>query len=154
MNVRKALSVGVAASSLLLGCAPASSPETNESDVQALRDMSPRFLAAFNAGESTVDMFTEDAVRIPPQGPALVGHEALRERDLAYHAEFTATQTATTDEVQVYGDVGFARGTWSVRETPRAGGAEVERNGNWLIIYERQPNGQWKAIRHIWNQAP
>jgi ketosteroid isomerase-like protein len=154
MNYRGMLSVLVAPSLLLAGCAPASSPETTEADIQALREMSPQFLAAFNAGESTAEMFTEDAVRMAPHLPDIVGQEAIRENDLAYFADFTATQTATTDEVQVYGDVGFARGTWRVLETPKAGGDEVERNGKWLIIFERQSDGQWKATRHIWNQEP
>jgi len=37
-------------------------------------------------------------------------------------------------------------------QTPKAGGDEVERNGKWLIIHQRQADGQWMGIRHIWNQ--
>ena len=151
MPRKKAQSVLFAPMLLLAACAPAAEPDT-EADIQALREMTPQFLTAFNAGQSASETFMDDGVSMPPDVPDIVGREAIRQADLTYFEEFTATQTATTDEVRVYGDVGFVRGTWRVLETPKAGGDEVERNGKWLVIYERQPDGQWKAARHIWNQ--
>ena len=67
-------------------------------------------------------------------------------------AQFESTQTATVAEVRVEGDLAFVRGTWRVLQTPEAGGEEAETSGKWLWIAERQPDDQWRIIRHIWNQ--
>ena len=141
---------------VVAACTTASQPDTNEADIQTLRDMTTQAIAAFNAADATAgsSRFTDDVVRMQPDGPSLEGREAIQRADEEYFEQFTATQTATTDEVQVFGDVAFTRGTWRLLETPKAGGDEVERNGKWLIIHERQSDGQWRSVRHIWNQQP
>ena len=139
---------------VLAACTPASEPDTTEADVQALSEMTTQAIADFNAADaaSASARFTDDAVRMPQDGPNLEGREALQRAGEEYFEQFSATQTATVDEVQVFGDVAFSRGTWRVLQTPKAGGDEEERNGKWLIIHERQSDGQWKSTRHIWNQ--
>ena len=142
---------------VLAACTPASEqPDTNEADVQALRDMTPQVIVDFNAADvaSLSSRYMDDAVTMSPDGPSLEGREAIQRADEEYFEQFTATQTATVDEVQVFGDVAFSRGTWRILQTPKAGGDEVERTGKWLVINQRQPDGQWKTARHIWNQQP
>ena len=63
--------------------------------------------------------------------------------------QFTHSQTAPVEEVRVFGDVAFIRGTWRNLSTPKAGGDAEEFSGKWLWICERQPDGQWKIARHI-----
>ena len=139
---------------VLAACAPAAEPDTTAADMEALRDRTAEAIAAFNAEDvaGSVANWAEDAIRIPQNGPDLVGRAALQRSVEESFAEFSSTQTAEVEEVQVFGDVAFSRGTWSILQTPKAGGDEVERNGKWLIIYQRQADGLWLGIRHIWNQ--
>jgi len=58
-----------------------------------------------------------------------------------------------SDEVTVLGDLAVTRGTWSVTETPKAGGETVERHGKWFTVQRRQADGSWKTWRWMWNQA-
>ena len=141
---------------VLAACTPASEPDTGEADAQALRDRTTRVLALFNAADAVgiSAIYMDDAVRMPPNGPNNEGREAIQRAVEEYFAQFTATQTATVDEVQVFGDVALSWGTWRIQETPKAGGDEVERAGKWLVISKRQPDGQWQTARHIFNQQP
>jgi uncharacterized protein (TIGR02246 family) len=49
-------------------------------DLEAIKKISDEWSAAFNAGDidKLVSLFTDDAVRIPPNKPILIGKEAIR----------------------------------------------------------------------------
>lgn len=134
--------------------APVPVPDTSEADEAAIRASSDAFLAGFNAGDVTAmaDLYAEDAIAIPPDGPPTEGRDAILQSLSEYFELFTATQTATTDEIILRGDLAVARGTWSSRETPKAGGEEVTRNGKWMEVQRRQADGSWKVWRWMWNQ--
>jgi ketosteroid isomerase-like protein len=97
-------------------------------------------------------MMADDAIEMPPDGPALVGRDAIVQAMTDYFNEFTATQTATTDEVSVHGDLAVMHGTWTVTEEPKAGGESQTRSGKWLEVLRRQADGSWKTWRWMWNQ--
>jgi len=142
---------------LLAACAapaPSSAVDT-AADEAALRATTDTFLQAFNAADvqgMTANTMA-DAVEMPTGGPELVGKAAIVEGSTKFMADFTASQTATVEEVAVWGDVGMSRGTWEVTETPKDGkaGATIRR-GKWLVIHKRAPDGSWGSWRHIWNQ--
>jgi ketosteroid isomerase-like protein len=61
-------------------------------------------------------------------------------------------QSATVDEVVVYGDHAHALGTWALTPPATAGSDIKGASGKWLVIYKRQPDGAWQTWRWIWNQ--
>jgi uncharacterized protein (TIGR02246 family) len=146
----------VASAVALAACTqtPAPPPDTTEADAAAIRAQTDQFLAGFNAGDAAAlgGLYAEDAIQMPPDGPANEGREAIVQSLTDFFGEFTATQTATVDEVGVHGDLAFSRGTWNVRQTPKAGGAEQVRNGKWLVLNKRQADGSWKVWRWMWNE--
>lgn len=128
--------------------------DTSEADAAAIESMVFDFLEAWNAGDvaSLADTYAEDAIQMPPDGPAVEGRAAIIQNMEDYLAVGPATQTATMDEVSVHGDIAYARGTWNVVQTPTASGAEEDRNGKWMEIYRRKADGSWEVWRWIWNQ--
>jgi uncharacterized protein (TIGR02246 family) len=42
------------------------------------------------------------------------------------------------------------RGTYTITITPKAGGDPTPGSGNWMAVYARQPDGNWKTICDIW----
>ncbi len=149
---------------LALAACAQPAPETTETETAvvqdteaaeaAIRALVDEFLAGFNAGdaESLASQYAEDAVQMAPDGPPTEGPEAIVRSIAEFMAGYTATQTATVDEVSVHGDIAFARGSWNVRQTPVAGGEEEVRNGKWLTICQQQADGSWQVWRWIWNQ--
>jgi ketosteroid isomerase-like protein len=117
----------VASAVALAACmqTPAPPPDTTEADAAAIRAQTDQFLAGFNAGDAAAlgGLYAEDAIQMPPDGPANEGREAI---------------------VQSL--------TWNVRQTPKAGGAEQVRNGKWLVLNQRQADGSWKVWRWMWNE--
>ncbi|MDH4350787.1 MAG: SgcJ/EcaC family oxidoreductase [Gemmatimonadota bacterium] len=156
--VRTSMSFSLALVIALAACtqAPAPPRDTSEADAAAIRQLSDDWIAAYNAGDADAAGMTyaEDAISLPPDRPPVVGSEALVQRLRDFFTEFSASQTSTVYEVTVFGDRALARGTWSVRQTPKAGGAEQVRNGKWMELYNRQPDGSWKTWRWMWNEAP
>lgn len=155
---RSTLFLCLSSAVVLAACSqPAPEPvDTSEADAAAIRAHSDQFLDLWNAADVAGfgAMYDDDAILMQPDGPNAEGREAILQAHTKFfdEFEFDAQQTAVVDEVSVFGDVGFARGTWRVRQSPKAGGDEQERNGKWFEMYRRQADGSWKSWRWMWNE--
>ncbi len=131
-------------------CAPRPNTEADERAVRALVEQE---VAAANKGDVDVlvSLWTEDAVRMQPNGPAVIGKEALEAQYRSIFEYVTLEYAVVLEEVVVAGEWGFGRGTYTVTATPRAGGEPSEDRGKFIDIYRRLPDGTWKYARHIWN---
>lgn len=141
-------------------CAKAPAPEPardTAADEAAIRAKTDAFLVAYNAaGLAALEAsMMEDAVEMREGGPDLVGKRAIMAEAAKPFADNTLKQTATVDEIAVWGDVGMSRGTWGITQTPKAsGGTTVVTHGKWLVLHKRAADGSWKDWRHIWNMDP
>ena len=129
------------------GCAP---KVDVEADQAAIRTLHEQTAAASSAGDLAA-LFTDDAIVMAPNAPALVGKEAIRTWAQGLFDQFTLEETVTTEEIQVAGDWGFLRGTYTATTTPKAGGEPQEETGKCVHIVHRQPDGSWKNTHCIWN---
>jgi len=96
-------------------------------------------------------LLTTDAVLLPPGGQSVVGHPAIRAWHEAAWKGNTYQCSGTVDELQVLGEWGFARGTFSGVLTPTSGGAPARDSGKFINVVRRQSDGTWKLARVIWN---
>ena len=101
--------------------------------------------------DAKLRLFTADAVLMAPGGQTVVGQQAIRAWHEAAWQENTNECSGTVDEVQVQGDWGFARGTFTAVLTPTSGGAPIQESGKFINIVRRQADGSWKLTRVIWN---
>ena len=141
---------------------PAESPEpaveagpSEADDRVAIEALSAAYDANFNAADvdALVASYTDDALRMVPNGPTLVGKEAIR---AALQAEFdvnTIETVGVAEEIRVVEDWAFVRGTYSDTVTPKAGGDLTQVQGKWVSIVHRQADGTWKWHRDIWNNS-
>jgi ketosteroid isomerase-like protein len=90
--------------------------------------------------------YDEDGMRMPPNAPAVEGREAIQGQIAASRAMGAAKVELGTDEMATSGDLGFARGTYVIRD---AEGNEVDR-GKWLQV-GKKVGDSWYAYRDIWN---
>ncbi|MFA6165246.1 MAG: DUF4440 domain-containing protein [Gemmatimonadaceae bacterium] len=124
-------------------------------DEATIRAQTEPFLKAYNAGDAVAASAddADDIIQMRPDGPELVGKAAVIAESEKSFAENSSVQTATVDEVAVWGDVGMSRGTWQVTSTAKKGNAKpVSTRGKWIVIHKRQADGSWKAWRHMWNE--
>ena len=118
-----------------------------------VRKVLEEIIAADNSAnvERIVALYEEDALLLPPAGPAVVGKDAIKERyrqgfekaklEVAFHSE----------ETHVTGDWAFDRGLTRGRNVWRDGRAPTKFEHKYLMILRRRPDGGWKIARLIWN---
>jgi ketosteroid isomerase-like protein len=102
----------------------------------------------YNAGDvaGTAAFYAEDAIRMPPNAPAVSGREAIGALIKQGMEMGLAKVDLETDEVEVSGDMGFAIGSY---KTFDAEGNQTD-NGKWMQI-GKKIDGKWYAYRDIWN---
>ncbi len=124
-----------------------------EADIAAIKDLVNQYGAAVNAGDLDlwISLWADNGIQMPPNAPAVIGKEQIRTENESMFAEFVLEMVVTNKEVRVAGDLAFARGTYTLSLTPKAGGEIIQIDGKWLSILERQDDGSWKFARDIYN---
>jgi ketosteroid isomerase-like protein len=137
---------------LAAACDSASAPDP-AADHQAIAAATAQFQAAENAG--SVDQFrgffADDLVMMGPNKPPVTGGDSVAALMREFHDAFAVQVGYNSQEIVVFGDWAFDRGTESYTLTPKAGGAPIRKSGNYLYVYHRQKDGSWKQSRVIWN---
>ena len=137
---------------LTAACGSASTSDP-AADRQAIATATAQFEAAENAG--SVDQFrsyfADDLAMLGPNKPPVTGGDSVAALMRVFHDAFTVQVEYKSQEIVVFGDWAFDRGTERYTLTPKAGGAPIQKSGNYLYLYQRQKDGSWKQSRVIWN---
>ena len=137
--------------------APATAPTTDPAEVAAAIDAVWReYEASQIAGDPDrwIALWAEDGVQLPPGSPPVVGKEAIDARDRSDLEVNDYSQFVITNrEVEVNGDLAFARGDFMVTVAPKSGGDPMDFEGKYMTIFRRQPDGSWKIYRDIFNPS-
>jgi uncharacterized protein (TIGR02246 family) len=122
------------------------------SDQDAIKATLDTAVAAVNAGDRAgwAACLGDDVVFIPPNGPAIVGKDAVRAWAEPFFDDFDVDESASMVEVEVAADWAFCRYGYSVRATPKAGGEPTAEEGQCLAVFRRHADGTWKMARHAW----
>jgi uncharacterized protein (TIGR02246 family) len=127
------------------------------SEEQALREIH-RFLEsagdAVNLGdvEAEVNRFAPDGIYMWPDGPSIVGHDSLRAWFERRFARVDVELSSQTEEVQVFGEWAFERGTYVAIIRPKGTAISDTVRGKHLNILRRQSDGTWRISRRMRNR--
>jgi uncharacterized protein (TIGR02246 family) len=136
--------------------APPPAPEQTdvEAVTEAVNAVWDEYEASILAGDPDrwIELWVEDGVQLPPGNPPVVGKEAIYERissdlDAFEYSEFVINN----EDVEVNGDLAFARGNYVVTFAPKSGGDSMSVDGKYMTIMHQQPDGTWKIFRDIFN---
>jgi len=93
-------------------------------------------------------------VLMPPHAQPVAGREAVVDWFAGVVEQARTTAVAVPQrEVTVAGDLAIERGVFTWKVAPTLGGSEIEDRGNFLAIWQKQPDGSWKLSRNIWNST-
>ncbi len=124
-------------------------------DVIAIEEVLNQYAVSANAGdlELWLSLHADDVVKMPPDAPAIFGIEELRANFKPAFDNFNTSCVIYPEEAYVDGDLGYARGTYSILITPKAGGETISLmpDGKYLTILKRQPDGSWKISHDCYN---
>jgi len=147
----------VAALIALAACGDATPKRpTPEQDVAAIMEFNKLYLGAINAGDiKTLSALTTDGhVMIMPNRPPIVGRAANDAANGRAFEQYEFDESWSPTQTVVSGDLAFQQGTYVSTAKPRAGGESRTIRGNFLRIYQRQPNGEWRMTRDTFNSEP
>jgi uncharacterized protein (TIGR02246 family) len=126
-----------------------------EADIAAIEEVLNQYAVAVNTGdfELWLSLHADDVVKMGPDAPAIFGREALRASKEAAWDNFTLEMALYPEEAQVSGDLGFARGTYTLSITPKAGGETIIAvpDGKYLTLCKRQADGTWEISQDCYN---
>jgi len=116
-------------------------------DERAIRDVVATWLSASAAGDTAklLSLMAEDVVFLVAGRPPF----GKREFEASQGSLTTHRIEATSEisEVEVDGDLAYARAHLRVAMTPIAGGPTVRRSGPVLSIFRRLADGRWVLAR-------
>ena len=144
---------------VLAGCAqqqpapPAPPPDTRAADEAAIRTAASDWFKAAGARdlEKTLSYYADDASMFPPNAPIATAAEARRKAwsDMLAPKDLVLTGKTTKVEVARSGDIAYESGTFE--ESFKQKGKPVKVVGKYVVVWKKQPNGQWKAQCDIFN---
>jgi ketosteroid isomerase-like protein len=130
---------------------------SQEADRKAIEDLHQRDIAASLAFDidKLVSLWDDNIVAMPPSSAPLVGVEAnraylARNREKMANVDILAYEEQW-DEVRILGDYAYEYG--SIRSRMRGADArqETAMAFNVMRVLKRQPGGDWKVYRTMWN---
>ena len=128
---------------------------TLEQDLAAIAEFNKKYLGAINNEDiaTLASLTTEDHIMLAPGRPPTVGKAANDAANGRVFQQFDIVETWTPLETVVSGDLAYQRGTYTVDATPKTGGGKPspQARGNFLRIYRRMPDGQWRMTRDMFN---
>ena len=140
----------IVALALLVLAYPATVTASEEDAVQKIFEKMDSALNS-NDLEAFLSLFAENAVEMPPDEAALVGIDAIRERDGNFFANYTDEISTKVEDVQVVKNIATIRTSYHESWTPKAGGATRSAVGKGITVLEKQCDNTWKITSLIWN---
>jgi ketosteroid isomerase-like protein len=124
-----------------------------DNDRKSFQQAFDRTLAKFQAPvkdwpDFVRSTYDEQAMVMPPDAPAAEGHEAI----LAFFYAFPPFSDHRQESLELdgAGNLLYSRDRFEVTITA-PGAPPAAYTGKALTVWRRQPDGDWKMLREIWN---
>ena len=129
-------------------CFSCGEPENVES---IIIDNNSKWVEYYNKGDAKgiASLHTLDAVVIPPKSDFVVGRDKIEEMYKAEMEIGNGTLGLQTTEVIQEGLYAYETGLYDIKMTIE--GEEVNDYGKYIVIWEKQKNGDWLCKKDIWN---
>jgi ketosteroid isomerase-like protein len=130
-------------------------PPSFADDLAAITAFNEQYLKSINEEDiATLSSLTTDGhVMLPPNREPVVGKAANDAMNGSAFERFDFSEMWAPVETVIDGNLAFQRGTFTVIATPKSNGDRVEMRGSFMRIYQRQPDGEWRMTRDMFNSS-
>lgn len=102
--------------------------------------------------DAVVNMYTEDATFLTPNGGRFVGRAAIRELTRKAMEAFTSDIHMQSLVTEHSGDLAYDSGDFDETLALAAGGGSRKTAGTYLTVYKRQADGKWLIQLQVWTE--
>ncbi len=131
------------------GCQQGSAPLTS-ADTDAIKKNVESFTQAMSTQSADIgNGYADDVISMPPHNAANVG----KPKTVGFHSAPGPKVTSfviTSEEIDGTGELPYSRGTWVFKGVLNDS-IEINDNGKYLVLLNKQADGSWKVTREIWN---
>jgi uncharacterized protein (TIGR02246 family) len=122
---------------------------------QAIEQVNARFMEAFKAGDAATiaSLYTETGKMLPPDAAEIVGREAIQAEWQSWIDGGLKDLTLEAQEVEASGDLAYEVGAFSL-QVPAESDDMVTAGGNYVVVWKRGAEGDWRLEVDTWNDAP
>ena len=116
-------------------------------------DNNSKWVEYYNEGNAKgiASLHTIDAVVIPPKSDFVVGRNKIEEMYKSEIEMGNGTLGLQTTEVIQEGLYAYETGLYDIKMTIE--GEEVNEYGKYIVVWEKQKNGDWLCKKDIWNAS-
>jgi ketosteroid isomerase-like protein len=120
---------------------------------KSIESVNARYTAAFNKGDVAefVKVYSADGTAMPPNGTAVHGRAALAEWWQGGWEAGVRNIRLTTLEVFPHGNEATEIGRYQIDLQSPEGATVGGDQGKYIVLWKRDPQGQWKWHRDIYN---
>jgi len=118
----------------------------------AISRVSSAYEAANNAEDlaKLIALYTDDAVEMPPNAPAIRGRSAIESFYKGLFAEMDGKATLTPIESAISGPIGYEIGTFS-QTMKTKNGQTTDDVGKYMVLLKQGADKQWQVAYVIYN---
>lgn len=122
-------------------------------DIDAIKQLADDWKVGWLTGDSEflLSLYADEPILMPQDQPIVVGKDAIRPLYQAVLNAFSFKSDATIEEIEVSGDLGYFRSSYTLSASPKAEGGTIEVTGKTIYIVKRHQDGAWKITRLIDN---
>jgi uncharacterized protein (TIGR02246 family) len=140
---------------LMVGMIGLTVPAAAEDVRQSIEQVNAQFMEAFKAGDAATiaSLYTDTAKMLPPDATEIAGHEAIQNEWQSWIDDGLKDLTLEAIEVEASGDLAYEIGLFSI-QAPAENNAMVTATGNYVVVWKRGGDGNWRLHVDTWNDTP
>ena len=122
--------------------------------LSAIKTQNEKYMAAYAKAdvEALASLHTNDVTILPPNRAAIEGQEGLKEWLRGDLSMGPSQIVLSTTKVERHGNIAYEIGKYSLDIKPE-GQDVIFDEGNYMVIWQNQPNGEWLFHVDIFNST-
>jgi uncharacterized protein (TIGR02246 family) len=122
---------------------------------QAIEQVNAQVMAAFKAGDAATiaSHYSDTAKMLPPDATEIAGREAIQELWQGWLDDGLKDLILKASEVEASGDLAYEIGSFSM-QAPAENNTTMTAAGNYVVVWKRGADGNWRLHVDTWNDAP
>ncbi len=130
--------------------------EPSRGDEAALNSLIADYIVTLNSNDAdgVAAVYAANAVRMAPDAPAVTGRESIRQLFARSFAASKRQVQMQVIETEFSGELAYVRGTFALSVTPNDGSPTTDRQGHWMRLMRREPDGAWLVAYSMFTFEP